>query len=135
MHAQRRVPNAVREKFTLSHLNNLEEQGIIQKIDEPTDWVSSMVTVTKDDGSIRICLDPTDLNKAIKRPHFPLPVVEEVLTQLKGAKIFSTLDAKSGYWQVQLDKESQKLTTFNTPFGRYKYLRLPFGIKSASEEF
>ena len=55
------------------------------------------------------------------------------LTKLKGAKTFSTLDAKSGYWQIEL--ESQNLTCFNTPFSRYRFLRFPFDIKSASEEF
>jgi len=72
-------------------------------VSTPTDWVSSIVIVKKNKSDIRICLDPTDLNKAIKRPHFPLPTIEEVIADLNSAKVFSTLDAKSGFWQVELD--------------------------------
>lgn len=134
VHAQRKVPYALTTKLK-EHLIQLEEKGVIKKVSKPTDWVSSLVIVPKSNDDIRVCLDPTDLNKAIKRPYFPLPVVEDVLTKLEGARIFTSLDAKSGYWQVELDEESQELTCFNTPFGRYVFKRLPFGVKSASEEF
>ena len=92
-----------------------------------------MVVVTKPNGSIRICIDPRDLNKAVKRQHFPLLTIEEVVSRIPNAKIFSKPDASSGFWQLQLDDQSSKLCTFNTPFGRYRYLRLPFGVKCASE--
>ena len=92
-----------------------------------------MVVVTKPNGSIRICIDPRDLNKAVKRQHFPLLTIEEVVSRIPNAKIFSKLDATSGFWQLQLDDQSSKLCTFNTPFGRYRYLRLPFGVNCASE--
>ena len=82
-----------------------------------------------------MCLDPTDLNRAIKRPIYPLPIIEEVLPKLNNAKVFSLLDAKKGYWQVELDEKSSYMTTFNTPIGRYRWLRLPFGVCSASEEY
>ena len=66
---------------------------------EPTDWVSSMVVVKKNGGEdIRICIDPTDLNRAVKRPHYPLPILEGILPKLKKARIFSLLDAKNGFW-------------------------------------
>ena len=107
----------------------------MNKIDEPTDWVSSMVIVEKDNGQLRICLDPRDLNRAIKRHHYPMPTVDEVLSKLGGATVFSKLDASSGYWQVKVDEESAKLLAFNTPFGRYCFKRLPFGIHSAAEIF
>ena len=93
-----------------------------------------MVTVIKNDN-IRICLDPTNLNKAIKRAHYPLPTIEETVQSMGKARIFSTFDAKDGFWQIELTEKSSYLTTFNTPFGRYRWLRMPFGIKSASEEF
>ena len=64
-----------------------------------------------------------------------MKTVEEVAAKVNKAKVFSVLDASNGYWQIKLSKDSQKYTTFNTPFGRYKYLRLPFGIKSSSEVF
>ena len=82
-----------------------------------------------------MCLDPRELNKSILREHFPMKTVEEVAARVKNAKIYSVLDASNGYWQIRLTKDSQKYTTFNTQFGRYKYLGLPFGIKSSSEGF
>ena len=82
-----------------------------------------------------IGIDPQDLNKALLRAHYPLPTIEEVATRLSKARVFSVLDAKNGFWQVQLDKQSSYLTTFNTPFGRYRWLRLPSGIKTAPEEY
>ena len=64
-----------------------------------------------------------------------MTTIEEVVASMPQAKVFSVLDATSGYWQVKLDEESSKLCTFNTPFGRYRFTRLPFGIKSAPEVF
>ncbi|VDI10628.1 Hypothetical predicted protein [Mytilus galloprovincialis] len=113
----------------------MEDIGVIFKQQEPTQWVNSMVTVIKPNGKIRICIDPRDLNKAILREHYPLKTVEEVISQMPNAKVFSKLDATSGFWHIQLDEPSSKLCTFNTPFGRYRFARLPFGINSASEVF
>ena len=106
----------------------------IEKVDQPTDWVCSMVTVIKPHKT-RICLDPRNLNEAIKREHFLLPTIEEVTARMANAKVFSVLDAKSGFCQIPLDESSSLLCTFNTPDGRYKFKRLPFGIKSAPEVF
>lgn len=69
------------------------------------------------------------------RPHYPLPTLDDVTHKLAGAKFFSILDARSGYWAIKLSDESARLTTFNTIFGRYHFLRLPFGIVSAQDEF
>ena len=91
-----------------------------------------MVVVQKN-GRVRVCLDPRNLNQAIMRSHYPLPTIEEVATQLTNAKLFTVLDAKSGFWQVVLDEPSSYLTTFNTPFGRYRWKRMSFGINSAPE--
>ena len=84
---------------------------------------------------MRICIDPKDLNRALGREHYPIPTVEEVVALFPKAKVFSVLDAKSGFLQIKLDYESSLLTTFNTPQGRYRWLRLPFGVKSAPEIF
>ena len=111
------------------------KQGVLQKADGPFDWVNSMVVVQKKDGSLRICIDPKDLNRALKREHYQLPTIEEITARMPGARYFSTLDARSGYWQIPLDEESSKLTTFNTPFGRFRFTRMPFGIRSAQEVF
>jgi hypothetical protein len=79
----------------------MEAAGHITKVQEPTDWVSSMVTVMKN-GKVRICIDPKDLNKAIRREHYPIPTLEEVISSFPGAQYFSVLDAKSGFLQIQL---------------------------------
>lgn len=79
--------------------------------------MNSIVSAEKSNGKLRICRDPRDLNKGIKREYYQLPTIEEITTRLAGANIFSKLDASSGYWQIPLDPTSLKLTTFNTPFG------------------
>ena len=112
----------------------MEEKGIIAKVDKPTAWISSLVAVVKP-NKVRVCIDPRDLNKAIQGPKYQIPTLEEVLPQLAEAKIFSVLDAKDGFHQVKLEEGSSYLTTFWTPYGRYRYLRMPFGISSAPEEF
>ncbi|KAK7113619.1 hypothetical protein V1264_012874 [Littorina saxatilis] len=113
----------------------MEEQGIITTVTTPTDWVNSLVVVEKTNGKLRICLDPRDLNAAIRQPHYPMPTLEDTLSTMAGAKYFTKLDAKCGYWQLKLAEESSYLTTFNTPFGRYRFTRLPFGVISAQDDF
>ena len=94
-----------------------------------------MVVVPKPNGTVRICVDLTKLNESVQRERLILPSVEQTLAQINGAKYFSKLDANSGFWQIQLSPESSKLTTFITPFGRFTFNRLPFGITSAPEYF
>ena len=94
-----------------------------------------MVIVEKPNKTLRICLDPRNLNTAVKRKHFQLPTIEEITSRMPGAKVFSKLDVNHGYWQLKLDSESELLTTFNTPFGRYCYQRAPFGINSIQEVY
>ena len=94
-----------------------------------------MVTTPKKNGKLRICLDPRDLNCAIQGEHYSLPTIEDIATCLHGAKVFMKLDVRNGFWHVALDEESSYLTTFHTPFGRYRWRRLPFGISSAPEFF
>ena len=91
------------------------------------------VVPKKDD--VRICVDLTKLNESVRRERHEMPSVEYTLGQLSDARIFSKLDANSGFWQVPLADESALLTTFITPFGRFCFKRLPFGISSAPEHF
>ncbi|KAK3098150.1 hypothetical protein FSP39_016659 [Pinctada imbricata] len=134
VHAPRPVPVAMRDQVK-RELDNLVRCGIIASVTEPTEWVSSMVCVRKKNGRVRICLDPTDLNKAVLREHFPMNSIEDIVTRVHGSKVFSTLDANMGYFQIRLTQKSSMLTTFNTPFGRYRYLRMPMGLKCAAEVF
>ena len=132
IHPPRKVPVALRDRLK-EELDKLVGEEILTPVTEPTKWVSSLVLVNKA-NKLRICIDPQDLNKALQRAHYPLPTIEEVATRLSKARVFSVLDAKNGFWQVQLDNESY-LTTFNTPFGRYCWLCLLFGIKTAPEGY
>lgn len=130
----RKVPFALQNKLKQT-LDELEKLNIIKKVEGSSDWVNPIVIVKKSDDSLRICLDPQDLNKAIKREIFKIPTLDEVMSDLNGAQIFSTLDATHGFWNIPLDEDSSKLCTFSTPFGRFRFLRMPFGIKTASEVF
>ena len=115
---------ALRDK--LKHeLREMVNDDIIAPVSEPTEWVSSLLLVSKP-RQLRICMDPRDLNRAIKREHYQMPTIEEIATRLSGARVFTVVDAKNGFWQVELDEESSRLTTFNTPFGRYRWKRMPF---------
>ena len=84
---------------------------------------------------MRLCLDPRDLNKAIRREHYRIPTAEDIASRLSGKRVFSIVDEKDGFLQVPLDDESSYLCTSNTPYGRYRFKRMPFGIKSAPEVF
>ena len=118
-----------------AELKRMEELGVISSVEEPTNWCAGMVVVPKANGDIRICVDLTKLNANVCRENHPLPVVDQILTQLTGAQLFSKLDANSGFWQIPLALESALLTTFITPFGRFCFNRLPFGITLAPELF
>ena len=134
IHPPRRVSAPLRQKVK-DELDRMESLGVIERVQQPTEWVNSLVTVVKPNGKIRLCIDPKDLNRAIKREQYPMKTIEEVISRMPNAKFFSKLDATQGYWQVQLDDESATKCTFNTPFGRYRFHRLPFGISSAPEVF
>ena len=93
------------------------------------------MVVPKPSGKVRIYVDLTRLNESVCGEHHLLPTVEEALAQIGGAKVFSKLDANSGFWQIELSNNSAPFTMFITPFGRFCFKRLPFGIKSAPEFF
>ncbi|MDD9361325.1 MAG: reverse transcriptase, partial [Anaplasma sp.] len=130
----RRIPVPLL-KAVERHLQQMESEGVITSVSEPTDWCSPIVVVPKKNGDIRICVDYTMLNKSVQREYHPIPSVEPMLATLGQARYFSRLDAYSGFYQVKLHPESTHLTTFITPFGRFKFNRLPFGISCAPEHF
>ena len=111
------------------------KSGVLYKVDQPTNWVNSLVVVEKSNESFRLRLDPKDLNKAIKIEHYKISTIQEILSELAGKSVFSTLDLKDGYWQIELDTENSLLCTFATLFRRYRITQICFGISSASEVF
>ena len=113
----------------------MQSMGVISKVSGPTPWCAGMVVVMKKSGAVRICVGLKPLNESVLREVHPIPRVDEALAQLAGAAVFSKLDANSGFWQIPLSPESRPLTTFVTPFGRYHFNKLPFGISSAPELF
>ena len=94
-----------------------------------------MVVTEKKTGELRICIDPRDINKHIQREYYYLPTQDEITRRLAGVQYFTKLDANHGFWQIPLDTESSFLTTFNTPFGRYRFTVVPFGFTFATEVF
>ena len=134
LYTPRRVPYPLRDKVK-EELERMEALGVISKVDEPSLWCAGMVAVPKKSGAVRICVDLKHLNQNVLRETHPLPKVDDVLAQLSGATLFSKLDANSGFWQIPLAPSSRHLTTFITPFGRYEFNKLPFGISSAPELF
>lgn len=116
-------------------LDRMLTEGVISPVTEPTAWCSRLVVVPKANGSVRLCVDLTNLNKAVHREAYPMNTVEDSLSKLAGSKVFSKLDANSSFYQLPLDEESRLFTTFITPFGRYCFNRMPMGICSAPEVF
>ena len=131
----RSVPLPLRKKVE-EELGRMESLNVISRVDEPTPWCAAMVVVPKRNSeTVRICVDFRPLNECVLREVHPLPKVEETLAQLSGATVFSKVDANCGFWQIPLAKHSRPYTTFITPFGRYCFSKLPFGISSAPEHF
>ena len=134
LYTPRNVAIPLREKVR-KELERMEEAGVISKVTQPTQWCAGMVVVPKRSGDVRICVELKPLNESVLREVHPIPKVDETLAQLSGASVFSKLDANSGFWQIPLAKESRPLTTFITPFGRFCFNKLLFGISSAPELF
>lgn len=129
-----RIPLALREKLK-DELENLCKRDIIEKVDKPSSWVSNIVIVEKPNKSLRICINPRELNMAIKDNFYEIPTFEQIKINLVNKKLFSVFDLKEGFWQIGLDDKSKELCSFSTPFGCYRFKRLPFGIKIAPEAF
>ena len=130
----RNVPLALRPKVQ-AELKCMENLGVISRVTEPTPWCAAIVVVPKASGAVQICVDMKHLNENVLREVHPMPKVDTTLVQLTGATVFSKLDANSGIWQIPLAKDSRLLTTFVTPYGRFCFKKLPFGISSAPEVF
>lgn len=130
----RRVPFALKAKLE-DKLNSLVDRQIISKVEHPKSFVSNLVVLEKKDGTLRICLDPKDLNNVLVREHYLIPKLEEIIPKITNKKFFSVLDLSEGFYNIKLDVNSSHLCTFNSPFGCYKFNRLPFGLSVAPEIF
>ena len=118
-------------------IESLKAQGIIEDVTGATPWLHPIVVVPKKNTTdIRMCVDLTKLNRYVQRPVNPQLTPWEVIRNIpRGTKHYAVFDALKGYHQIDLDEESRALTTFMTPFGRYRYCRLPFGLSSAGDVF
>jgi len=134
LYTPRNVVIPMREKVK-QKLDCMERHGVISRVTEPTPWCAGMVVVPKRNGSVRICVDFKILNESVLREAHPIPKVDNTLAHLAGATVFSKLDTNSGFWQIPLAKTSRPLTTFITPYGRYLFNKLPFGISCVPELF
>ena len=129
----RRIPPHQYEEVR-KHLKEMEEIGAIRRSNSP--WASPVVLVHKKDGSLCFCIDLQKLNARTIKDAYSLPRIEELLDCLNGAHIFSSLDLKSGYWQVELDDDSIPLMAFTVgPLGFYECVRMPFGLTNAPATF
>lgn len=131
---RKRIPESLHERLK-EELQVMEKTKVISLIDYPTEWVNNLQIVEKPNGSLRLCLDPKPLNECIRREHFMIPTAESIIGRLAGMTVFTVMDLKNGFWHLELDDESADLTTFMTPFGRYRWNRVPFGLNNAPELF
>lgn len=132
--AARRIPLKIRDQFKVT-LENLVKKEIITPVSEPVEWVNNVVIVEKPNGSLRICIDPIELNKYIIREKYTIPTLEELAPKLSNKQVFTVLDIKDGFYHVKLDNESSKLCSFSTVYGTYRFLRAPFGLSCMPEIF
>lgn len=130
-HAPRRVAHSIKKKLK-EKLDDMEKNGIIEKASGYSPWVNYLVTTEKKDKekSLRICIDPQELNMNIENEHAYIPTFDDLASKLHGMKHFSVLDLKDGFWHVKLSPKSKEYCTFATPF-----TRLPFGIKTGPSVF
>ena len=130
----RRVPIPLL-KPTEIELKEMENQGIIERVNEPTEWCAPLVPRQKPGGGVRITVDFSRLNEFIIREKYQQSAVDECLAKIGPARVFSKIDANKSYFQIKLSEDSKHLTTFITPFGRYRFKRLPMGLSSSSEYY
>lgn len=124
-----RIPYAKREEME-RQVNELLENGIIEHSTSP--WGAPALLVQKPDGSYRFVVDFRDLNKITRVDPYPLPNIQETLSQLGNAKYFTVVDMASGYWQIEMDEADKEKTAFNTPSGHYQWKRMPMGLVNSA---
>ena len=128
----RRLPLLKRKEATEA-IQEMKQQGVIEP--STSAWSSPVVLVTKKDGSTRFCVDYRKLNNVTEKDSYPLPRIDDTIDALAGVKWFSTLDLKSGYWQVPLDEDAKEKTAFSTGTGLWQFTVMPFGLCNAPATF
>ena len=116
-------------------IDELLEGDIIERVEGPTIWASSVVVAPKPSGEIRLCGNMRRANEAIVRERLPIPTVDEVGEELNGSTVFSKLDLRHGFHQVELYADSRDITTFVTHDGLSRYRKLSFGVNAAPEKY
>ena len=114
-------------------VSDMLQKGIVQESVSP--WSSPVVLVKKKNGEMRFCIDFRMVNKITKTDNFPMPLVADTLDALSGTQFFTTLDLKSGYWQIQLHPSAREKTAFVTHNGLYEFLVMPFGLTNSGASF
>jgi len=130
----RRIPFHYREWLD-KELEKFEQQGVIERVTEPSPWVSPITIAEKPGKPLRLCVDMRQANKAIKRTRHVLPTLEDIISQVTGSQFFSVVDLMQGYHQLELEPNSRPITSFSTHKGLWRYKRLFFGVNCASEIF
>jgi len=128
----RRIPFRMREEVN-GIIEDMRKQGVIEESQSP--WVSPAVLVRKKDGTIQFCVDYRKLNAVTKKDSYPLPRIDDILDQLSGNSWFSTLDLKSGYWQIKINLKDKEKTAFSVGNGLWQFIVMPFGLCNAPATF
>lgn len=128
----RRLPLA-KQTEVAEIIEAMHKEGVIEPSDSP--WASPVVLVRKKDGTMRFCVDYRKLNDITKKDSYPLPRIDDTLDTLSGATWFSTLDLKSGYWQVEMEQGDKEKTAFTVGTGLWQFNVMPFGLCNAPATF
>ena len=130
-----KVPLALKDKFS-SEIQSMVQQGILSEVTQSMktpEWLNSFVIIKKPNGSLRVCLDPTDLNKHIIRPVCNMYTFEDIINKLKDATHFAVFDTTKSFFHVPLDEAGKKLTAMLTPIGIFVYNVLAMGLLNATD--
>ena len=132
----RKIPQVLVEP--LKHkIDRMLDLGVIRKLDinEATDWCHNLVLVCKPNGKLRVCLDPRTINKALRFNVHNAITFQDVTSTIRRVTKVSKIDANSGFWTLPMDENSQHILMFNTPWGRYCFTKMPFGLNQAQYFF
>ena len=132
----RKIPQAMVDLLK-QEIERMMTLGVIRKLDinEATDWCHNLVLVRKPNGKLRVCLDPRTINKAPRFNVHNARTFQDVTSLIRKVTKVSKIDTNSGFWTLPMDDQSQLLTTLNTPWGRYCFVTMPFGLNQAQYFF